>query len=48
VSTEGLDTAALGAWLDSAAPGLLGGPLEATLITGGKSNLTYAVTDGST
>ncbi|WP_289017977.1 phosphotransferase family protein, partial [uncultured Aeromicrobium sp.] len=27
-------------------PGLLVGPLEASLITGGKSNLTYAVTDG--
>lgn len=47
MSTEGLDTDALSTWLDSAAPGLLEGRLEATLITGGKSNLTYAVTDGT-
>ncbi len=46
--TEGLDTDALAIWLESERPGLLSGPLEATLITGGKSNLTYAVSDGST
>jgi aminoglycoside phosphotransferase (APT) family kinase protein len=47
--TEGLDTDALAGWLKSECPGLLRtGPLEATLITGGKSNLTYAVTDGDT
>jgi len=46
--TEGLDTDALATWLESERPGLLSGPLEATLITGGKSNLTYAVSDGST
>ena len=46
--TEGLDTDALRVWLDSAAPGLLSGPLHADLITGGKSNLTYVVGDGST
>jgi aminoglycoside phosphotransferase (APT) family kinase protein len=45
---EGLDTDALAAWLETERPGLLSGPLEATLITGGKSNLTYTVTDGST
>ncbi len=44
--TEGLDTVALAAWIERERPGLLSGPLEATLITGGKSNLTYAVTDG--
>jgi aminoglycoside phosphotransferase (APT) family kinase protein len=44
---EGLDLDAFSRWLDEQAPGLLVGPLEATLITGGKSNLTYAVTDGS-
>ncbi len=44
---EGLDTDALAAWLETEQPGLLAGPLEATLITGGKSNLTYAVTDGT-
>jgi aminoglycoside phosphotransferase (APT) family kinase protein len=43
---EGLDLDAFSRWLDEAAPGLLDGPLEATLITGGKSNLTYAVSDG--
>ncbi len=46
--TEGLDTDALAAWLETERPGLLSGPLEATLITGGKSNLTYTVTDGTT
>ncbi len=45
---EGLDTDALAAWLETERPGLLSGPLEATLITGGKSNLTYTVTDGTT
>lgn len=43
---EGLDLDALRRWLDDQAPDLLAGPLEATLITGGKSNLTYAVSDG--
>ena len=47
-TVEGLDTDALAAWLETERPGLLSGPLEATLITGGKSNLTYAVTDGAT
>lgn len=47
-TVEGLDTDALATWLETEVPGLLSGPLEATLITGGKSNLTYAVTDGST
>ena len=45
---EGLDTDTLAAWLETERPGLLAGPLEATLITGGKSNLTYTVTDGTT
>ncbi|WP_370201546.1 phosphotransferase family protein [Aeromicrobium sp.] len=43
---EGLDLDAFARWLDEQAPGLFVGPLEASLITGGKSNLTYAVTDG--
>jgi aminoglycoside phosphotransferase (APT) family kinase protein len=47
-TVEGLDTDALAAWLETERPGLLSGSLEATLITGGKSNLTYTVTDGST
>ena len=45
---EGLDTDALAAWLETESPGLLSGPLDATLITGGKSNLTYTVSDGTT
>ncbi|WP_375002289.1 phosphotransferase family protein [Aeromicrobium sp. CTD01-1L150] len=45
--TEGLDLHALAGWLAAERPGLLDGPLEASLITGGKSNLTYAVSDGS-
>lgn len=47
-STEGLDTVVLATWLDQQCPGLVSGPLQASLITGGKSNLTYTVTDGST
>jgi len=47
VTVEGLDLEALRTWLDQASPGLLNGPLEGRLITGGKSNLTYAVTDGN-
>jgi len=48
MTVEGLDLATLRTWLDQAAPGLLVGPLQGRLITGGKSNLTYAVTDGTT
>lgn len=47
-AVEGLDTDALRAWLEREVPGLLSGPLEAELITGGKSNLTYVVSDGAT
>ncbi|MDQ2781330.1 MAG: phosphotransferase family protein, partial [Actinomycetota bacterium] len=43
----GLDLTALRGWLDDAAPGLVEGPLHAELITGGKSNLTYRVSDGN-
>jgi aminoglycoside phosphotransferase (APT) family kinase protein len=43
---RGLDTAAVANWLASVAPGAVAGPFEASLITGGKSNLTYLVTDG--
>lgn len=47
--TEGLDTGALARWIDAEQPGVLdtSGPLTATLITGGKSNLTYRVGDGT-
>ena len=41
----GLDLAALAAWWPEHV-GPLAGDLSATLIAGGKSNLTYAVTDG--
>lgn len=44
---QGLDTAAVAEWLARVAPGAVAGPFEASLITGGKSNLTYLVTDGS-
>ncbi len=43
---RGLDPSALRGWLDDAAPGLLAGELRARLLAGGKSNLTYAVSDG--
>lgn len=43
----GLDLQALQRFLADAAPGLLDGPLTAELIVGGKSNLTYIVSDGS-
>jgi len=44
----GLDLGALHAWLSEAEPTLARGPLSASLITGGKSNLTYLVSDGTT
>jgi aminoglycoside phosphotransferase (APT) family kinase protein len=44
---RGLDTAAVAAWLASHVPDAVDGPFEATLITGGKSNLTYRLTDGT-
>lgn len=43
---QGLDLDRLRRWLDTEHPGTVNGPLRASLITGGKSNLTYAVTDG--
>lgn len=42
----GLPLGPLGDFLTREAPGLLEGPLSARLISGGKSNLTYAVSDG--
>lgn len=47
-SPQGLDLTALGAWLTQKVPELSDprGELSASLITGGKSNLTYLVTDG--
>jgi aminoglycoside phosphotransferase (APT) family kinase protein len=42
----GLDLARVAAWLDQARPGLRCGELSGEIIQGGKSNLTYRVTDG--
>jgi aminoglycoside phosphotransferase (APT) family kinase protein len=47
-SLPGLDVARLQAWLRANEPALLGaGPLSATLIAGGRSNLTYALRGAS-
>ncbi|MBY8863505.1 phosphotransferase family protein [Nocardia sp. CA2R105] len=43
----GLDPDRLTAWLSDARPGLVGGPLRGRLIAGGRSNLTYEITDGT-
>lgn len=43
----GLDPERLRGLPDRELPGLVGGPLEARLIEGGRSDLTYAVTDGT-
>jgi aminoglycoside phosphotransferase (APT) family kinase protein len=43
----GLDLARLRGYLDRAAPGLVTGGLSAVLFAGGRSNLTYAVSDGT-
>lgn len=42
----GLDLDRFALWFDRARPGAVQGPLAARLVTGGKSNLTYTVTDG--
>ncbi|GAA2774550.1 phosphotransferase family protein [Saccharopolyspora taberi] len=42
----GLDLTALRAHLDAELPGLVGGPLHAEIVQGGRSNLTYFVGDG--
>jgi aminoglycoside phosphotransferase (APT) family kinase protein len=46
VDPPGLDLAALEAHLSAELPGLLRGPLSAELVAGGRSNLTYLLTDG--
>ncbi|MEU6876649.1 phosphotransferase family protein [Streptomyces sp. NPDC046712] len=43
----GLDPEQLRGFLDRERPGLVRGPLHARLIEGGRSNLTYVVTDGT-
>lgn len=47
VHPPGIDPEALRGHLDRVRPGLVSGPLSARLIEGGRSNLTYAVTDGT-
>ncbi|MGW1868736.1 phosphotransferase family protein [Streptomyces mauvecolor] len=47
VPPPGLDPEQLRAYLDRVRPGLVSGPLSARLIEGGRSNLTYVVTDGA-
>jgi len=42
----GINTGVLREYLDRARPGLVDGPLRARLCTGGRSNLTYEVSDG--
>src|ERR687894_202626 len=44
----GLDRSALASYLATHRPDLATGPLRATLVAGGRSNLTYFVTDGTT
>ncbi|MFD1827212.1 MULTISPECIES: phosphotransferase family protein [Mumia] len=44
----GLDLDRLGTYLDKEAPGLVAGALTGEVIPGGRSNLTYDVTDGTT
>jgi len=43
----GLDLARFRSWYDAQRPGEIQGELRGSLIAGGKSNLTYAVTDGT-
>ncbi|MPY82016.1 MAG: phosphotransferase [Actinophytocola sp.] len=43
----GLDLARFQEYFDGVRPGAITGPLRASLIAGGKSNLTYEVTDGT-
>lgn len=44
---KGLDLSALQNWLERERPELVTGPLSASLITGGKSNLTYTLSAGA-
>jgi len=45
VELPGVDTFALTRWLDAVRPGLRRGELSGEVIAGGKSNLTYRITD---
>jgi aminoglycoside phosphotransferase (APT) family kinase protein len=48
VDLPGVDLARLASWLDAEHPGLRKGELTGEVIAGGKSNLTYRVSDGTT
>ena len=43
----GLDLPRFAAWFDDACPGQITGPLTGRLLAGGRSNLTYEVSDGT-
>ena len=45
--TPGLDLTSFRRWYDGQRPGEIRGDLSAELIAGGKSNLTYTLTDGA-
>src|SRR5258705_12813599 len=45
--TPGLDLERFARWFSGACPGEAGGPLSGQLLAGGKSNLTYEVSDGT-
>jgi aminoglycoside phosphotransferase (APT) family kinase protein len=47
VPPEGVDVTTLRPWFADHVEGATGAPLDAELIAGGRSNLTYVVTDGS-
>lgn len=46
--TPGLDLASFREFFDAARPGAVTGPLRAAVVEGGRSNLTYEVSDGRT
>jgi len=43
----GLDLARFAAWFEGACPGETAGPMHGQLVAGGRSNLTYEVSDGA-
>jgi aminoglycoside phosphotransferase (APT) family kinase protein len=43
----GLDLVRFATWFDDVSPGEIGGPVRGRLISGGRSNLTYEVSDGT-
>ena len=47
VELPGVDLQRLTSWMDDAEPGLRNGELSGEVVSGGKSNLTYRITDGT-